>query len=1306
RLTATPSNALNLSWDLVLTEAVTGLNTSNLSISETGVVGSSISGVVDLGSGDSWRVTADVGTGNGDLGINLDNSTGVDPLIISLPVTSELYNIDIDLPVVTVDLLGTGDATPVITGTITDNTDANLVTIVITVNGENYNAVNNLDGTWSANVTNILPNGTYDVIATATDEATNVGTDVTIDELVVNALAPVVSVDPLSTNDASPVITGQINDGLSTIAITLNGQNYTGTNVGDGTWRANIFRTLDDGIYDVAVVATSPFNIQGFDETIDELTIDTQPPVVTLNSLTTNLPRPDITGTIDDPTALVSLVINGDEYEATNNGDGTWILPGSLLLSDLTDGVLDIQVTATDAAGNPTLSGTDGVILLDTTAPTIAVDVLLTGDNTPTITGTVDDPEALISITINEIVYEAQYTSESTWELPGEVFTTPLEDGVYDVIASAIDSLDNAGIEEAVDELTVDAIAMTLEPSDITTLTFTANWEASDVTENFTLQVAEDLAFANLIPGFEGLAVASSTSEVSHESFYHNTTYYYRVRLNYEDGTASEFSEPRAVKTLQSAGLVADSTSLHTLYEALAGEDWIVSTNWTEGLVKDWFGVTVTGDRVTSVSLPDNGLKGDLTLQSINNLDVVDIMDLSGNEITSMPTLAVMDGLVSLDVRNNQLDFASLELQGGLLSLVNYVPQAVLLNEQSLLIDEGEDGELDRRIGGLNNDYQWLENGVPIEGGDDGLLGFNDAQFVDEGLYSVRVTNSLVPGLTIETQPIQVFVSSLERDIATLLELFESLGGENWVDPSGSPIIGWGDGAPITQWSFVNLDAGVTRVEQVNLAGVGLTGDMPSVITTMTSVTRLNLANNNLTYVPDLTVMRSLIDLDISNNSLQFESLQQNLGIAQYNFSGQRVLLEASTTKVPAGENYDFTVDVRGEELTFQWFYKGDLVASTTDNTYTIESIGIDNMGDYNLIVTDRLISAIDPSFSLVSETQRILAAANISGRVFDIDGAPVNDGEVSLWGIREVGTAYDSIGSYPYVGNEYLIPDVVLGDYIHWVITDLNKHLPTYYQSSFTWSVADPVILRQNISDLDIRVINIPPPLFPGPDNDNTIAGFLELDPDLFPPGTFGDGNRTLARRRVKRAGCAFNRARFVDRGEDDVVFELIYYTLTDDDGNFIAENLPDGLYRVQIEFPGIPMDPNSFVEFELGGGGTIDQNQINLAAEVKPTGIVVTKIEETGIYRDYFKDLNIFPNPADDYLEITYERLNTEGIMMQVMDLNGAIQIEQEIPKGFDQSVQLEVSHLTPGIYIMTFMDKEQGVRSITSLKFIIER
>ncbi|MEQ9300890.1 MAG: Ig-like domain-containing protein, partial [Cyclobacteriaceae bacterium] len=1077
----------------------------------------------------SASYTMQLGDTEGVLGFTIDfEDLGGNPgAQVSSVTDGSSVTFDETLPIVTVDPLGTGNATPVLTGTITDNLDPSTVTIVVTVNGQDYIGVNNGNGTWTSTVTNILPNATYDVLVTATDAVGNVGIDASDNELTVNALAPVVSVDVLSTNDPTPIITGQINDDLATIEIILNGEAYGADNFGNGTWQSRIFRELPDGVYDIQVVATSQFNIQGIDETEDELTIDTEPPAVTLDDLATNSLRPDIKGTIDDPLASIVVTINGVDFEATNNGDDTWILLGSSLTFDLEDGPLDIQVTATDAAGNPTLSTEDGVIILDATAPIITVDPILTGDNTPTITGTIDDPEAVLSVTIDGTVYQPEYSSETTWILSGDVFASPLEDGVYDVQASAIDSLENVGIEEATNELTIDAIPTTLAPSDLTTLSFTANWEGSPVTDRFELQVAEDVAFNNIVSGFDAIDLTGTSLPISNESFYHNTTYYYRVRLNYSDGTSSEFSEPRTAKTLLSEGLVADSTSLVSLYNELAGPDWVNSTNWLDGLVKDWFGVTVTGDRITALTLPNNGLKGDISIESFNNLDMVESINLSDNEISSIPILSVMDGLVSLDVRNNKLDFSSLELQGDNINLVIYAPQRLLLEQEQLIFDEGEDGEIDRQIGGINNVYQWLENGQLVEGGTDGIIGFNDIQFLNEGLYAVRVTNSLVPGLTITTEPVQVFVSSLERDSTTLVELYQALGGDNWADPSGTPIIGWDDTTPIAQWSFVTLNSGASRVEQVRLAGVGLVGDLPTVVTTMTSVNTLDLSNNELTYVPDLTGMRSLVDLNIGNNNLQYESLQQNIGIETYLFAPQRVLLSEARTLVPQGTDYDFRVPVRGEGLSFEWFYNGERVDSTNSDFYTIDSIGIDNMGDYNLIVTDRLISAIDPTFTLVTETQEILATANISGKVADIDGAPVNDGEVSIWRIREIGTAYDSIGTYSYVGDEYLIPNVVLGDYIHWVITDLNKHLPTYFQTSITWSVADPVPLRKDTTGLDIRVVNIPPELFPGPDNDNTIAGFLELDTDNFPPGTFSEGGRTQARRRVRRAGVGCFRAK-----------------------------------------------------------------------------------------------------------------------------------------------------------------------------------
>ncbi|MDO3659251.1 hypothetical protein, partial [Acinetobacter genomosp. 15BJ] len=73
------------------------------------------------------------------------------------------------------------------------------------------------------------------VTATATDAAGNtslpgsgtVSTDVT---------APIVTVDDDLSNDATPALTGTVNDPTATIVVNVDGVNYPATNNGDGTW--------------------------------------------------------------------------------------------------------------------------------------------------------------------------------------------------------------------------------------------------------------------------------------------------------------------------------------------------------------------------------------------------------------------------------------------------------------------------------------------------------------------------------------------------------------------------------------------------------------------------------------------------------------------------------------------------------------------------------------------------------------------------------------------------------------------------------------------------------------------------------------------------------------------------------------------------------------------------------------------------------------------------------------------------------------------------------------------------------------
>ncbi|MBJ9987028.1 Biofilm associated protein, partial [Acinetobacter sp. S40] len=75
-------------------------------------------------------------------------------------------------------------------------------------------------------------------------------------------------------------------------------------------------------------------------------------------------------GTVDDPTAKVTIVVDGVSYPATNNGDGTWTLADNTLPT-LTDGSHTVVVNATDAAGN--VGTTTGTVVIDTVAPTAPV---------------------------------------------------------------------------------------------------------------------------------------------------------------------------------------------------------------------------------------------------------------------------------------------------------------------------------------------------------------------------------------------------------------------------------------------------------------------------------------------------------------------------------------------------------------------------------------------------------------------------------------------------------------------------------------------------------------------------------------------------------------------------------------------------------------------------------------------------------------------------------------------------------------------------------------------------------------------
>ena len=111
RVGTTPTNAASVSWTVLFSESVTGVDASDFALATTGAVtGATITGV--SGSGSQYTVTANTGTGSGTLGLNLvDNDSILDASANPLGgtgagngnFTGQSYTIDKTQPSVTIN---------------------------------------------------------------------------------------------------------------------------------------------------------------------------------------------------------------------------------------------------------------------------------------------------------------------------------------------------------------------------------------------------------------------------------------------------------------------------------------------------------------------------------------------------------------------------------------------------------------------------------------------------------------------------------------------------------------------------------------------------------------------------------------------------------------------------------------------------------------------------------------------------------------------------------------------------------------------------------------------------------------------------------------------------------------------------------------------------------------------------------------------------------------------------------------------------------------------------------------------------
>lgn len=729
------------------------------------------------------------------------------------------------------------------------------------------------------------------------------------------------------------------------------------------------------------------------------------------------------------------------------------------------------------------------------------------------------------------------------------------------------------------------------------------------------------------------------------------------------------------------SSLERDSTALVTLYTEMNGASWVGLNDWTSLPIASWQGITITNNSVTELNLSGVGLTGALSTEILNVVNLISV-NLSGNGLEDIPDLTSLGELTSLDLSNNNLTFTDLLVNAGITGIV-YSPQAILLDEQTEFINEGNNLILDRGTGNPGDVYTWYKNNIVVPGETSATLTLPALTFSDEGSYRAEVTNPGVPGLTLGTNAIVVRVSSLERDSIALRALYVEMNGSSWTGRNDWLSL------PVENWLGITI-AG-NRVTELDLSNANVTGTFSSEILDVLNITSINLSGNTIENIPDLTPLTNLTNLDLSNNRLQFDDLIPNKDIVEINFEGQSLGdIAQPAIYIPSGSEFELSVNVGGANNVYQWSLEGSDISGANSPVYQIEDIGRSNMGGYECVITNPDL----PTLTFTTQNREVFAKAKISGTVKLSDTEVLTAGTVLLFQVND--GAYDTLDRFALgVTGTYMF-DTILADYLVLVDpSDGEAYIPTYHESTIQWDEAAVIPLNNDTIgiDLDVAIRPVDPT-----GGDGTFLGDIFTD---FPEE--GEG-RIEARRRVRRVGVALRRRRSSGRTEMDE-FDLVGYTQTDEDGKFSFGSLPSGLYRFFVEYPGIPIKEDAFVEFEITDDGK--NNDVTITATVFEDGIEING-NITGILKDYLDELLVYPNPVTNgNLFVRIQARKGFEINLELIDLRGKTVLSENINnQNISNGIkQIDIQSLNAGFYIIRISVPELDYQIYQTGKLIVK-
>jgi hypothetical protein len=256
-----------------------------------------------------------------------------------------------------------------------------------------------------------------------------------------------------------------------------------------------------------------------------------------------------------------------------------------------------------------------------------------------------------------------------------------------------------------------------------------------------------------------------------------------------------------------------------------------------------------------------------------------------------------------------------------------------------------------------------------------------------------------------------------------------------------------------------------------------------------------------------------------------------------------------------------------------------------------------------------------------------------------------------------------------------YSLQKVVLDDYILLGQADsvqYKEYFPTYFDGSVFWEEADTIKLNETRTDVTYSIVALPTVK---PKGVGELSGIFENEIS---------GGRVENRGRVAGASATVRRQTNVgrpDRNSRTMASDIIVaFTYTNDQGEFSFENLEEGPYLLNLQYPGVPMDPKSDIVITIGPKDK-RQNIQQVKAVAIGGKIVVTRLVIVGVSEEEQETVQIYPNPtsSDLYINLT-EGSGTADMIL--FDRTGKEILTQKLPEG---KTTLDLNKLSPGIYLL---------------------